>query len=413
MGWAGFTILLTNILLVAGQVATLFLMMGIGFALFSAGKLGKEATAQLAYLLVYVVIPCLVVDSLQIERDMGMLRGMGIAFAANLAYYAIALPASALLFRRKPPGTRAVMRFGVIYSNVGYMGFPLIAAVFGGEAMIYAVMTLAVFILFQWTHGLYLMGGSGGNGGNGMVADAGAGTRNGNIGGHGAGAMAGADVGNGNSSGGGRSGGDGISGEHCTEADAGDGVGSGSIVARGGIAGIVAQGGIAEIAAQGGIAENAGTGVRPRMPARSLFLNPGILALLAGMSLFLLDFRLPAPIGRAVSFVSDLNTPLAMIVIGAQIAQSDVGKALRSPSMYAACLLKLVLFPLAAAIALLPFRLPAAIYAVTVVLCATPMAAQTSILAERYGRDAETAAQIVAMSTLMSLVTLPFFAGFL
>jgi predicted permease len=303
--------LFANVLLVAGQVATLFIMMGIGFALFRAGKLGKTATAQLAYLLVYVVIPCLIVDSLQIERDIDMLRSMGIALLANFAYYAIAMPASMLLFRRRPPGTRAVMRFGVIYANVGYMGFPLIEAVFGGEAMIYAVMTLAVFILFQWTHGIYLMEG------------------------------------------------------------------------------------------------------KPRLSARSLLANPGIIGLVAGVALFLLDFRLPSPIGNAMSFVSSLNTPLAMIVIGAQIAQSDVKKALSSLRLYAACLIKLVLFPLAAALALLPFRLPAAIYAVTVVLCATPMAAQTSILAERYGRDTDTASQLVTMSTLLSLVTLPLFAGFL
>jgi predicted permease len=303
--------LFASVLVVAGQVATLFIMMGIGFALFRAGKLGKTATAQLAYLLVYVVIPCLIVGSLQIERDMDMLRSMGIALLANFAYYAIAMPASRLLFRNRPPGTRAVLRFGVIYSNVGYMGFPLIEAAFGGEAMIYAVMTLAVFILFQWTHGIYLMEG------------------------------------------------------------------------------------------------------KPRLSARSLLANPGIIGLVAGVALFLLDFRLPSPIGSAVSFVSALNTPLAMIVIGAQIAQSDVKKALSSFRLYVACLIKLALFPLAAALVLLPFRLPATIYAVTVVLCATPMAAQTSILAERYGRDTDTASQIVTMSTLLSLFTLPLFAGFL
>jgi predicted permease len=143
-----------------------------------------------------------------------------------------------------------------------------------------------------------------------------------------------------------------------------------------------------------------------------MLLNPGIIALFAGLSLFLLDIRLPGPIGGAVSFISAANTPLAMIVIGSQIAQSDIKKAFSTASLYAACFAKLVLFPLAAAMALSPFGLPRAIYAVTVILCATPMAAQTSILAERYGRDSETAAQAVSMSTLLSLATLPFFAGF-
>ena len=66
--------MLSNLLTVTGQVGTLFLMMGVGFALAKLGKLTEQARGQLSYLLLYIVCPCVMVDCFQVERTPDLVR---------------------------------------------------------------------------------------------------------------------------------------------------------------------------------------------------------------------------------------------------------------------------------------------------------------------------------------------------
>ena len=98
--------MLSNLLVVAAQVGTLFLMMAVGFTLAKLNRLTKEAVPQLSFLLLYVVVPCVVVDALQTERNPELLRELGltaiVVSASYVAYALIILP----FFRRRPEATR-------------------------------------------------------------------------------------------------------------------------------------------------------------------------------------------------------------------------------------------------------------------------------------------------------------------
>ena len=65
------------LLMVSSQVGTMFLMMAVGFALAKLGKLTQASIPQLTNLLLTVVLPCMLVDSLQIERTPALLGAMG------------------------------------------------------------------------------------------------------------------------------------------------------------------------------------------------------------------------------------------------------------------------------------------------------------------------------------------------
>ena len=54
-----------NLFLVASQVGTLFLMMAVGFVLARLGKLTRDNLPRMTFLLLYVVIPCLIVNTMQ------------------------------------------------------------------------------------------------------------------------------------------------------------------------------------------------------------------------------------------------------------------------------------------------------------------------------------------------------------
>jgi predicted permease len=140
-------------------------------------------------------------------------------------------------------------------------------------------------------------------------------------------------------------------------------------------------------------------------------LNPGTIGFAAGFILFALNLKLPRPIGETLSLFSDINSPLAMIVIGAQIADADILKLFRQRELYAAGAIKLVVLPVILLFALLPLKLPPLIYCTLVILAATPTAAITAMFAKQFNRDAQTAARLVSLTTLLSVVTLPVIAA--
>lgn len=298
--------LLEHFLIVAGQVVTLFLMMAVGFALAKLGWMSEETTSQMSHLLIYVVAPCIIIQKLQIDANWEVVSRLGLAALAMALYYIIFLSAVQLLYRKQPVSSRVVCRFGSVYGNNSFMGLPLLSGVLGEEALIYGVISMLVFAVFQWTHGVLLMGG--------------------------------------------------------------------------------------------------------HLSLKKAVINPGILAILAGLLLFATGARLPATLNNAVGYLADLNTPLAMVVIGAQMARSDILAAFRQPELYASAALKLVLAPAVMCVVLLPLHMDPLAYCACVVLSACPTAGVTGIFAQLFHRDTATAARMVTLSTLLSVVTLPVLA---
>ena len=139
-------------------------------------------------------------------------------------------------------------------------------------------------------------------------------------------------------------------------------------------------------------------------------LNPGVLGVAAGLVCFLTGLRFPVPVEEALFFLGDLNTPLAMVVIGAQLAAADLAAAFRRPRNYLAALLRLVLLPALTAALLFPLNLSAGLFCALVLLSATPGAGTTSLFAQQFGRDTRPAAESIALTTLLSILTLPLFA---
>ena len=71
-----------SFLVVAGQVATLFLLIGVGFVLAKLGVLTPEGTSQMSTLALYVVTPCIMTRSFETQREPGMVGTLGIFLAA-------------------------------------------------------------------------------------------------------------------------------------------------------------------------------------------------------------------------------------------------------------------------------------------------------------------------------------------
>ena len=122
-------------------------------------------------------------------------------------------------------------------------------------------------------------------------------------------------------------------------------------------------------------------GGRAAFSLRRAVLNPGVIGIGLGLLCFLSGLRFPSPVGAALSFLSDLNTPLAMVVIGTQLAEADLPNTFRQPRNYLVSFLRLALFPTLTALLLLPLRSSSGLYCALVLLSATPVAGTTSLFA--------------------------------
>lgn len=151
------------IMMVVDQVAIMFLMLAIGFACAKKGLITRRGTAQITSVLIYVVSPAVIVSALQSSGDTISVENL--LWAGGMAILSVGLfiLCSFLFFRKQEERRRKVLRFGLVYSNCGLMGLPLVQGVFGDEAVGYAAAFLAVFTVFLWTHGYIMMSGSHGS----------------------------------------------------------------------------------------------------------------------------------------------------------------------------------------------------------------------------------------------------------
>ena len=157
---------------------------------------------------------------------------------------------------------------------------------------------------------------------------------------------------------------------------------------------------------------------------RSILVNPGTVGVALGLPFFLFSLKLPEVVGRPLQMLADLNTPLAMIMVGWYLAESGKCKVESVKCkmkgvflIFKVGALRLVVVPLAVIGAFVGIRacVPSLnpVMAVAIVTAASaPVAALTTVIAARYNRDVTTATGLVSGTTLLSILTMPPIIGF-
>ena len=149
-------------------------------------------------------------------------------------------------------------------------------------------------------------------------------------------------------------------------------------------------------------------GDRKAMNLHSI-VNPGTVGIALGLPLFLCSVRLPAVLGVPVHQMANLNSPLAMLVIGYCLVGAKLGKVVRIGAVFVAAGIRLVVFPLAVIAALHPFRaaLDRDLMLALVIAASAPVAAMVSMFASKFGRDVDVSVAVVSGTTLLSVFTMP------
>ncbi len=138
-----------------------------------------------------------------------------------------------------------------------------------------------------------------------------------------------------------------------------------------------------------------------------LLMNPGIAASVVGFALFLGSVEIPGPFIDAIDLLGGVTTPLAMIIVGAMLATFPAREMVGSWRVWVASAVLLLVVPVAYYYLFSPVFADPFINGIMITMAAMPAAANTVIFAEQYGADSRLASQIVFISTIGSLVTIP------
>lgn len=151
--------MIDNFLTVASQVIMLFVMIAVGYGCGKMNLLNDEKVKGLTDLMLYIVTPCVIVHSFQRELEKELLIGLGITCIIAIVVHVVNILIAHCLIRTKQKEREAVYRFASVFSNCGYMAFPLLNAVLGSVGVFYGAAYIAVFNVVLWTYGLLLMSG--------------------------------------------------------------------------------------------------------------------------------------------------------------------------------------------------------------------------------------------------------------
>lgn len=152
-------------------------------------------------------------------------------------------------------------------------------------------------------------------------------------------------------------------------------------------------------------------GGKERASVKKALLNPGTIGFVIAVVLFAGGIPLPGSVLKAVGFVGSLNTPLAMMIIGGQMAAVDLKSVVKDSRLYVVSVLKLLVVPAISLLVLLPLKLDPMIVLAVVILAGCPTAGSTSIMSEVMGKDTSLAARLVTLSTILCIITLPLVAA--
>ena len=136
------------------QILQMFLLAGLGFALFKGRKITADGSRALANILIYLALPAVIINSFLVDRTAAHLLGILYSAVAAAVLLVISALVSRLLFKKD-----AIAAFAATFSNPGFFGVPLIISSVGQGAVFYVACFIAFVNVGQWTYGVSLLNG--------------------------------------------------------------------------------------------------------------------------------------------------------------------------------------------------------------------------------------------------------------
>lgn len=150
------------------------------------------------------------------------------------------------------------------------------------------------------------------------------------------------------------------------------------------------------------------TGVKSdwKSSAKRLLTNGCMIAAALGLVMMLTGFQLPSFLDRTLGYASSCMMLVSMVLIGVVLSEMDYRQLLRA-DVWGFAAVRLLLVPAAVLLGCRLFQMPYIVTVTCTLLSGMPAASLTAVLAARYHGDSELGALLVAVSTILSAVTIP------
>lgn len=297
-------------MLLLQQMLVLFIYMIFGYVAYKKGFLKEEASSAFSWVVVNVANPALIISS-AVNGD-GSIHGKELlyTFGLSVVVYAVLILLSQTiprLFYKEGP-QRNLYQMMMVFNNIGFMGFPVISATYGDNALLYASVFLLTYNILQYTYGIQTL--------------------------------------------------------------------------------------------------QKGTENASGLQWKKIF-NIGVISCIIATFLYLTQIPVPEVIKTASKGLSNLTGPLSMIVIGISLAKMRIRDLFSDKKLLVFSAVKLLIVPIIGASLISRVISNQLLSEVCMIILATPAASMTVMLVEQYGGDQKLAAKTVALTTLLSVVTIP------
>lgn len=360
------------------QMIVMFLMMAVGYLCYRKQILTEEVSKKVSAIVVNVANPCMILSSALTDQQM---QGKELVqtLAIVVMMYVFLLVMAQLLPRilciqKESRGAYAAM---TVFANIGFMGFPVLAAMYGNGALLYGAVFQIPFNILIYTYGVAVLTRK-----QGACAKAEPNVK------------AEVDVKEEPN----------VKAEQDVNAEP-----NGKTGERQDAQGITA--------AVNGKSENIENGSEQQGKLQGTveivkkIFNIGVIACIAAMLLYFLQTPVPSFLQAFITNLGNLTAPLSMMIIGASLAQIPLKELFLDKKLLLFSLVKLLLLPAVWMIMVNRVAEQEILRGVCLVMMATPAGSMTAMLAQQYGGDYETASRGVALTTVLSVITMPLLAA--
>lgn len=306
------------------QMIVLFLIMMVGFICRKIGIINDEASKCLSGIVVNVANPALILSSTINKESAIEGQELLLTVVLAIAIYVILLVLAELLPRllRVCKADLGVYKAMTVFSNIGFMGFPLLVAMYGSDSLLYASIFLIPYNVLIYTYGIHAM-------------------------------------------------------QVPTEPQM-----------------------VSETDSQLHIEK------KSSIPWNKIF-NIGVIACIVTILLYITKPTVPVFVEDTVTNLSNLTAPLSMLVIGDAMAKMKLRELITDKKLLLFSAMKLIVIPVIGLFCLKLLGLSELLLGVCLVMLSTPVGSMTAMLAQQQGGNYELASKGVALTTLLSVLTMP------
>ena len=137
-------------ILLMEQIIQLFLMIFMGFLIVKAKLLNSEDSKILSIIVLYLIIPCVIINAFQVDYTPQTVKGLLIALAGSVMTQVILLIVVSILGRVFHLNEVEVA--SIYYSNSGNLIVPIVMFILGKEWVLYGCVFMSVQLVFIWPH---------------------------------------------------------------------------------------------------------------------------------------------------------------------------------------------------------------------------------------------------------------------